>query len=398
MVSNVSKSEALKNASNVVALLSQGSDPFISEEVRVEALQAANLVISALEKPEDGLIKFAFSPATWMAVRVCAQLNVFDIITKNEAISATEIAKNGNADESLIRRLLRVLTAAGFVAEKGVGLYGPTDWTVHINSRLAQGMIKFMYDASMLPISQGPNWLKETGYQNPVDPQRGMFQAANHTDLPIFEWLTVPKNKELWDNANTFFEGDRGSRPSWLTWFPAKDKFFPQGHRQDTPLLVDVAGGRGHDLMDFLAKYPDEPGPFVLQDQKPVLESALSLSPKIEKQVFDLFADSPVKGARIYFLKFILHDYVDEQCIQILKNVKASMVKGHSYLVINDFILPDTGCGLLQSQWDLMMMVLLSSMERTETQWKTLLESADLSIEGMYSPPGDGQGIIVATL
>lgn len=61
MVSNVSKSEALKNASNVVALLSQGSDPFISEEVRVEALQAANLVISALEKPEDGLIKFAFS-------------------------------------------------------------------------------------------------------------------------------------------------------------------------------------------------------------------------------------------------------------------------------------------------------------------------------------------------
>lgn len=74
------------------------------------------------------------------------------------------------------------------------------------------------------------------------------------------------------------------------------------------------------------------------------------------------------------------------------------MVKGHSYLVINDFILPDTGCGLLQSQWDLMMMVLLSSMERTETQWKTLLESADLSIEGMYSPPGDGQGIIVATL
>ncbi|KAJ8119161.1 hypothetical protein ONZ43_g3847 [Nemania bipapillata] len=398
MVSNVSKDEALKSASSIVALLSQGSDPFISEEVRVEALQAANLVIRALEKPEDGLIKFAFSPATWMAVRVCAQLNVFDIIARNETISATEIAKNGNADETLIRRLLRVLTAAGFVAERGDGLYGPTHWTVHINSRLAQGMIKFMYDASMLPISHGPNWLKETGYQNPIDPQHGMFQAANHTDLPTFQWLAVPKNKDIWDNANTFFEGDRGSRPSWLTWFPAKDKLFPQGHDQDTPLLVDVAGGRGHDLMDFLAKYPDEPGPFVLQDQEPVLESATSLSPKIKKQVFDLFTDSPVKGARIYFMKFILHDYMNEQCIQILANVKASMVKGYSYLVINDFVLPDTGCGLLQSQWDLMMMVLLSSMERTETQWKTLLESAGLSIEGIYSPPGDGQGIIVATL
>ncbi|KAJ8131044.1 hypothetical protein O1611_g2585 [Lasiodiplodia mahajangana] len=375
MSPTVSKDEALGNASNVVALLSQGSDPLISEEVRVEALQAAHLVVRALEKPEDGLIKFAFS-----------------------TISSTEIAKNGRVDEILIRRLLRVLTAAGFVAEKGDGLYGPTHWTVHINSRLAQGMIKFMYDASMLPIAQGPNWLNDIGYRNPVDPRHGMFQAANHTALPIFEWLTVPKNKDIWDNANTFFEGDRGSRPSWLTWFPAKEKFFPEGHQHDTPLLVDVAGGRGHDLMEFLAKYPDEPGPFVLQDQEPVLESALSLSPKVEKRAFDLFQDPPVKAARIYFMKFVLHDYADEQCIQILRNVKASMIQGHSYLVINDFILPDTGCGLLQSQWDLMMMVLLSSMERSETQWRTLLESAGLSIEGIYSPPGDGQGIIVATL
>ncbi|GAW12981.1 hypothetical protein ANO14919_023570 [Xylariales sp. No.14919] len=397
-MSDVPKDEVLENASHIVALLSQGSDPFISEEVRVQALKAANLVTRALEKPEDGLIKFAFSPTTWMAIRVCAQLDVFDLITKNEAISAAEIAKIGNADETLIRRLLRVLTAAGFVAEKGDGLYGPTHWTVHINSRLAQGMLKFIYDSSMLPIAQGVNWLKERGYQNPVDPRHGMFQAANQTDMPTFKWLTVPENKEIWDNANTFFEGDRGSRPSWLTWFPTKEKFFPEGHHDEAPLLVDVAGGRGHDLMEFIGKYPGEPGPYVLQDQQPVLDSAPSLSPKIEKRQFDLFEDPPVKGARIYFMKFIMHDYADEQCMQILRNVKASMVKGYSYLVINDFILPDTGCGLLQSQWDLMMMVLLSSAERTETQWRTLLQSAGLSIEGMYSPPGDAQGIIVATL
>ncbi|KAI0405970.1 S-adenosyl-L-methionine-dependent methyltransferase [Xylaria palmicola] len=398
MMSTLSKEAALKDASKIVALLSEESEPFISEQARVEALQAANSVVHALEKPEDGLIKFAFSPATWMAVRVCSQLNVFDMVVKNGTISAAEIAKNVNADELLIRRLLRVLTASGYVAEEADGVYGPTHWTVHINSRLAQGMIKFMYDASMLPIAQGPNWLKESGYQNPVDPLHGMFQSANHTDMPTFKWLTVPENKEVWDNANTFFEGDRGSRPSWLSWFPAKDRFFPGGHQQETPLLVDIAGGRGHDLLEFLAKYPDEPGPFVLQDLAPVLDGALPLPPHVRKQAFDLFSDSPVQGARIYFMKFILHDYNDEQCMLILQKAKASMIKGYSYLVINDFILPDTNCGILQSQWDLAMMVLLSSMERTERQWRTLLESAGLSIEGMYSPPGDGQGIIVATL
>ncbi|GAP83312.1 putative winged helix-turn-helix transcription repressor DNA-binding [Rosellinia necatrix] len=398
MMSNVPRDEALKGASNIVALLSQGSDPFISEEARVQALQAANLVVRALEKPEDGLMKLAYSPAICMAIRVCMQLNVFGMVTKNETISAAEIAKQANADEVLIRRFLRVLTASGYVAEHGNGLYGPTRWTEHFNSRAAQGMIKFIYDASMQPIAQGPNWFKEFGYQNPVDPQRGMVQIANHTDLPTFKWLTVPENKELWDHANTFFEGDRGSRPSWLAWFPAKEHFFPEGHQRETPLLVDVAGGRGHDLLEFLAKYPDEAGPFVLQDQKPVLDSAPSLPPKVTKQPFDLFMDSPVEGARIYFMKFILHDYMDDQCIQILQNVKTSMVKGYSYLVINDFIIPETGCGLLQSEWDLMMMVLLSSMERTESQWRTLLESAGFSIEGVYNPVGDGQGIIVAAL
>lgn len=61
MISTVLKDEALENASDIVTLLSQGSGPFISEEARVKALEAANKVIRVLEKPEDGLIKFAFS-------------------------------------------------------------------------------------------------------------------------------------------------------------------------------------------------------------------------------------------------------------------------------------------------------------------------------------------------
>jgi hypothetical protein len=105
-----------------------------------------------------------------------------------------------------------------------------------------------------------------------------------------------------------------------------------------------------------------------------------------------------MKGAKIYFMKFIIHDYGDEQCLQILKNVTASMKKGYSYLVINDFVIPDTGCSLLPAQWDLMMLAMVTSMERTESQWRHLLGAAGLSIEGIYQSPGDGMGIIVATI
>jgi hypothetical protein len=148
----------------------------------------------------------------------------------------------------------------------------------------------------MRGIAHAPDWFKETGYQNPSDSLHGIFQAAYHTEHPMFKWLTLPENKKMWDDANTFFEGARGSRPSWLTWFPAKDKLFPQGYDQDKPLLVDIAGGRGHDLLEFVAKYSDETSSFVLHDQQFVLDSALPLPPNVTKQSFDLFQDPPVQG------------------------------------------------------------------------------------------------------
>lgn len=103
-------------------------------------------------------------------------------------------------------------------------------------------------------------------------------------------------------------------------------------------------------------------------------------------------------GARIYFLKFIMHDWSDEDCLRILENVKFAMEEGYSYLVIEEFILPDEGCSLLPAEWDLMMMIYLCGMERTKSHWTSLLERADLAIEGFYNPPGNGQGIIVAEL
>lgn len=120
--------------------------------------------------------------------------------------------------------------------------------------------------------------------------------------------------------------------------------------------------------------------------------------PQIEKVALDFFQEAPARGARIYFLKFILHDFSDADCLRILTHIKQAMTHGYSYIVINDFILPETGCHQLPAQWDLMMMMYMSGHERTESQWKALMDAAGLGIEGTYQPPGDGQGILVATL
>lgn len=97
-------------------------------------------------------------------------------------------------------------------------------------------------------------------------------------------------------------------------------------------------------------------------------------------------------------MKFILHDWNDELCLKLLRNVTAGMKRGYSTLIVEDFILPVKGASLLPAMWDMQMMALLSAMERTERQWRTLFGQAGLEIEGFHQPPGDGTGIIVLHL
>ncbi|KAI1078792.1 S-adenosyl-L-methionine-dependent methyltransferase [Whalleya microplaca] len=398
MASASARAEALQIASDITLSLSGEREQALSEAARTTALHAATKLVTCLEKPADGMLKLAYSPAVWMSIRTCVQLGVFSMLPDQAEISAEEIAQRTGANETLIKRLLRVLTAGGYVAEKGDGLYGATAWTTHLQQRTTEGMVRFIYDLFMPLFSGLPKWLESTGYSNPSDPSRGIFQASfNCEGEGLFPWLAKPENEDIWNNANTFFEGDRGSRPSWVTWFPIKEKLI-DGTISKYPLLVDIAGGRGHDITEFQQQFPDQAGRLILQDQQQVLDSANSLSSRIEKRSIDFFTQSPIQDARIYFMKFIMHDYSDEDCIRILRNVTTAMKPEYSYLVINDFIIPGVGCSLLPAQWDLMMLVSLSAMERTESQWTTLLESAGLHIEGFYQPLGDGQGIIVATL
>jgi hypothetical protein len=97
-------------------------------------------------------------------------------------------------------------------------------------------------------------------------------------------------------------------------------------------------------------------------------------------------------------MKFILHDWNDELCLKLLRNVTAGMRRGYSTLVVEDFVLPAKGASLLPAMWDMQMMSLLSARERTEKQWTALFEQAGLEIQGFYQPPGDGTGIIVLSL
>ena len=116
-------------------------------------------------------------------------------------------------------------------------------------------------------------------------------------------------------------------------------------------LLVDVAGGFGHDLAGFVQSQHGSrlQGRVILQDLPIVIDDPVTkaLPPRIEKQSHDFFTPQPVKGAKCYFMHIILHDWPDEDCIKILSHLRDAMTPGYSQLLVNDAILPETNCPLM---------------------------------------------------
>lgn len=262
-----------------------------------------------------------------------------------------------------------------------------------------------------------PEFLAKTGYKNPDDVENGPMQYRwDEPGVDVFRILLA--RPKLMEAMTSFFEGDSGNRPLWTTWFPIKEKLLNDPTRpleENGVLYVDVAGGRGQDLLAFKQAFPEYPGKYHLFDLPHIAgDATLDLGDRVEKKAFNFFKDQVTPGmfvlvdravvadnglgARLYFMKFILHDWSDERCLTILSNITASMKKGFSQLIIEDFILPVKGATILPAIWDMQMMTFMSAMERTERQWRVLLEKAGLEIEGFHLPPGDGTGIIVTKL
>lgn len=138
----------------------------------------------------------------------------------------------------------------------------------------------------------------------------------------------------------------------WMEWFP-RQALFGDSKRSAETFLVDVGGGYGHDISALAATYPDEQVRMVLQDLEGVLQEGANdrkqaektLDSRIELVSHDFFKAQPVKGAEIYFMHKIMHDWPDKDCVIILEHLRDAMTS-ESRILINDCILPNQNCPL----------------------------------------------------
>jgi hypothetical protein len=166
---------------------------------------------------------------------------------------------------------------------------------------------------------------------------------------------------------------------------PETAAFFEAYNLKGIGTLADIGGGHGDVVVGFLQGDPARRGvifdiPNVAKQVQKRLDAA-GLSSRSEVVAGDFFREIPVK-ADAYFLRHILHDWNDEECSTILRNIAAQCKAGDRVLiaecVIKEPNQPDPGKLL-----DMMMLLFLSGKERTAFEYQELLESTGFEWVGI---------------
>lgn len=93
---------------------------------------------------------------------------------------------------------------------------------------------------------------------------------------------------------------------------------------------------------------------FIVQDLVGVVVQAkeslpLNLRDRVSFQAHNFFTPQPV-DADVYLLRHVLHDWPDKYCIQILRNLLATM-KASSKILVNDAILVEPTETTTEQYW-----------------------------------------------
>ncbi|XVE78928.1 hypothetical protein DITRI_Ditri14bG0017500 [Diplodiscus trichospermus] len=142
--------------------------------------------------------------------------------------------------------------------------------------------------------------------------------------------------------------------------------------------LVDVGGGLGVSLSIVTSKYPSIKG--INFDRPHVIQNAPDY-PGVEHVAGDMFERVPNGDA--VFMKSILHDWSDDQCLKILKNCYKAIPEDGKVIVV-DAVLPiaaeTNAASKANSELDVVMKTQNpGGKERTKPEFQALATKAGFS-------------------
>lgn len=299
-----------------------------------------------------------------------AKLGIADALGRG-AMTAAALAKRVGADAPSLHRLLRALAGVGVVAEGSGGRFRLTPLGATMRSDAPNSLHNFA-----LMIVDEYNWKPWAQLHWGVQTGKLAFNEVN--GAPIFDYLRAhPEQDRIFSASMASISG------------PQNDAVAKAYDFSRLGTLVDVGGAHGHLLATILRRHRRIQG--VLYDQPQVVAAATQAGfitdPKVAARVTTeggSFFERVPAGADAYIMKYIIHDWNDDQCETILRNIRSVMAPSGRVLVVESVIgsgnKPDFG-----KMMDINMLVLTGGQERTREQFAALFARAGLRLKRVHA-------------
>ena len=313
----------------------------------------------------EKLTQIMMGAALSRALCSIAELGVADQIEPGSPQSVASLARATGTHERSLYRILRFMASHGIFEEKGNREFDHT------------------------PLSQCLRSDAEGSYRPGAQMFHRIFAAwdgLHHSVLTGEPGFNKIYGKPIFDYV--------GAHPDLGPILDAGMSSF-HGHETDAMLdaydfgginvLADIGGGNGSLIASVLKRYPNIKG--ILFDLGHVVGRARhnleghGVSDRCTVIEGSFFESIP-SGGDAYLFRHIIHDWTDEQSIQILGHCR-KVIPDNGRLLIVEAIVPAGNEPSAAKDFDITMMTLPGGAERTEDEYKSLLSQSGFQLNSI---------------
>ena len=294
MAANINVSKALEEAEKLVAALKSYDGEDAGQHLAL--LTQTDRVRTALESPYDTTTRLFENMTVAGALETLIGIKALQKLPADgSSISAKSLATATNVDVSAITRPMRCIIWAGIAEE--------TEPDVYAHNTLSRSLLPDALGAFFrVCMDFVRTWVKLPEYYQTHEPEELYDQKKSP-----FAFMRGKEGLTYYEVLNL----DEEERHSWnitmgqieknmpiLGMFPFESLKEQVEKEPERPFIVDVAGGRGQDLLAIQTQCPNAFGSkFILQDLPIVINSLKPEEiPGIEAMPYNFYTPQPIKS------------------------------------------------------------------------------------------------------
>jgi hypothetical protein len=230
-----------------------------------------------------------------MCLRIGVDLKIFQaLVASDKPVGLHELAAQAGADELLLIRFLRILSAIHMIEEVGPQTYRANATTRCLTQPAYEGLVRLAFDSVDQIYARLPFLLKDRAYRNPTEMDDCPLQWTFNTDVTYFKWIA--SNPQHARDLRDAMKAMAQSTIYWADYYPVTERLLDQW-KEGTIFLVDVGGGSGTDLKILRERFPRLDGSLVLQDLPATVNGIDKESVNgITVMAHDFFEPQPTRG------------------------------------------------------------------------------------------------------